>query len=256
MNKEYSYYDGIAIVKDDKDNQKPVEYTDKLDDILVQENLIETIENDIKCLEKEKRKYKIVKPKTFIPPFSIACILSIMFLPAFMYYYFGDTSIYIREVNTIFGAIKSSSFYQLGLTLGALPISLCIDALSIYDHKHFLKREKGIDQGLEFSRKQLEKEKEKLNELIQKQEKVKREENFALEKINDVEKLREFKNMLYLYYNIGKNYEKYSKYYQQGILEEKLKKKYPPEEIEFSKEILKEQGPVKKLVRNNKNKRD
>lgn len=62
--------------------------------------------------------------------------------------------------------------------------------------------------------------------------------------------------MLYLYYNIGKNYEKYSKYYQQGILEEKLKKKYTPEEIEFSKEILEEQGPVKKLVPNSKNRRD
>lgn len=256
MNKEYSYYDGIVIVKDDKDNQKPVEYTDKLDDILVQENLIETIENDIKDLEYEKRQYKYIKSKAFIPPFSIVCILFIMVAPSFIYYYFGDTSIYIREVNTIFGTIKSSSFYQLVLTLGVLPLFSLIDAFIIWNHKHFLKRGKGIDQGLEFSRKQLEKEKEKLNELIQKQEKVKREENFAVEKINDAEKLREFKNMLYLYYNIGKNYKKYSKYYKQGILEEKLKKKYTSEEIEFSKEILKEQGPVKKLVPNNKNRRD
>lgn len=47
MNVSYTYIDGKAIIFDENGNQVPVEYYDNLDDILIQENIVETIENRI-----------------------------------------------------------------------------------------------------------------------------------------------------------------------------------------------------------------
>ena len=53
MNQEYTYIEGKAIVKTDKRVKEPIEYYDNLNEALVQENLIETMENNILSLEKE-----------------------------------------------------------------------------------------------------------------------------------------------------------------------------------------------------------
>jgi len=47
MNKEYVYKDDQALIIDDNDNQTVIDYYDNLDKVLVQENLIETIEKEI-----------------------------------------------------------------------------------------------------------------------------------------------------------------------------------------------------------------
>ena len=52
MNQEYTYIEGKAIVKTDKGVKEPIEYYDNLNEALVQENLIETMENNILSLEK------------------------------------------------------------------------------------------------------------------------------------------------------------------------------------------------------------
>ena len=41
MNKEYTYINGECIVEDEYGRKKLVEYTDKTDEILIQENVIE-----------------------------------------------------------------------------------------------------------------------------------------------------------------------------------------------------------------------
>lgn len=99
----------------------------------------------------------------------------------------------MNEVNMIFGTMSKSSFIRLTYTAGFLLISLLIDAYYIHERKHFLKREKSIDQRLKFSRKQLEKEKEKLNILIQKQEKVKKDTIIKYSILNSSKKFICFK---------------------------------------------------------------
>ena len=44
MNKEYTYIDGKAIVEDENGSKRVVEYSEYLDEILVQENIIESME--------------------------------------------------------------------------------------------------------------------------------------------------------------------------------------------------------------------
>ena len=43
MNKEYTYFNGKAIIRNENGNQPPIEYYDNLDAVLVQENVIETM---------------------------------------------------------------------------------------------------------------------------------------------------------------------------------------------------------------------
>ena len=67
MNKEYTYIDGKVIVEDTEGNKKQVEYSDKLDEILVQENLIENMEDRILELEEASQYYKKNNEKHYIP---------------------------------------------------------------------------------------------------------------------------------------------------------------------------------------------
>ena len=59
MNQEYTYIEGKEISQWDKKElsdkrvKEPIEYYDNLNEALVQENLIETMENNILSLEKE-----------------------------------------------------------------------------------------------------------------------------------------------------------------------------------------------------------
>lgn len=67
MNKEYTYLDGKAIISDENGKQSLIEYFDNLDYILVQENIIETMENRIAKLEKDSQLYKkIIKNIMFL----------------------------------------------------------------------------------------------------------------------------------------------------------------------------------------------
>jgi len=58
MNKEYVYKDDQALIIDDNDNQTVIDYYDNLDKVLVQENLIETIEKEIENSWKERILWK------------------------------------------------------------------------------------------------------------------------------------------------------------------------------------------------------
>ena len=58
MNKEYTYIDGKVIISDENDNKTQSDYYDNLDEVLAQENLIETMEEKIQVLEKKIQLYK------------------------------------------------------------------------------------------------------------------------------------------------------------------------------------------------------
>ena len=63
MNVSYTYIDDKAIIFDENGNQVQVEYYDNLDEVLVQENIVETIENRINKLSN----IQILPKKRFIP---------------------------------------------------------------------------------------------------------------------------------------------------------------------------------------------
>lgn len=247
MNKEYIYIDGNAIIKDEKDNHTVVEYYDNLDDVLVQENLIETMENRIKQLEKENEEYKKHNKKRYIPIlFPSISILSIL-LPPIISYLLGNTDVFINSIDTINGTINQALSYSLTSSLFFIPISALFE-LNIYsNYKKDSKKAKGINSELNFLNKQLDKEKEILVKLKNKSSKDKENKEFRVVEVKDIDKLKILRNYLNLYFNLGYNEQKYSKYYQDGKLDETLRKNhYDDTSIELAKEYLAKESTLVK----------
>lgn len=244
MNKEYTYIDGKAIIKDENGNQTPVEYYDNLEEVLVQENVIETIEDRIAYLEKESKEYKKYNKKHYIPILlPLTTLMIVVGVPA-MFYGLGNAGVYINTINTIFGPMNEALLYISIFSSLFLPLVGLMELGNYRQHKDNLKKEKGVNSELEFLKKQIIEEKENLVEL--KKEKSNTEENreFRVVQVDDLERLRAVKSWLNLYYDLGYNGEKYYDYYQKGKLNAKLGKHYNDKGIEAAKEYLEEKGPT------------
>lgn len=244
MNKEYTYIDGKAIIKDENGNQTPIEYYDNLDEVLVQENLIETMQNEITKLEEESKEYKNNSKKRYIPiTLPLASLIIIFGVPA-LFYLFGYTNIYSSTINTIFGPMNEALLHSLVFYVLSLPVTGIIEYGMYCNYKNMKKDEKGINNQLDFLKKQLVIEKENLKQLLKNKTKENNNEQFRVVKVNDLEMLRNLKSYLEFYYDLGYNEQKYYKYLEQGKLNDKLCKYYTEEGIEVAKEYLEQKGPV------------
>jgi len=248
MNTEYTYIDGKVIVSDEYGNKIQAEYYDNLDKVLIQENVIETIDNRIKELQKEKDSYDIKKVnKRYNPIYAYVTIGATL----------AATVIGLLIAKSIYSDISMtdyiliSSMADIGI---ALPIGTAFTWADYTQHKDRIKNLKGIDSELEFLKLQLEKEKNYLNNL--KNDKCREKENteFRSEKVNDLDELRDLRNCMSLYYNLGSNDKKYYKYYTQGKLDKKLQKEYDVISIEKAKKYFEEKGPTLVLRRVSKQK--
>ena len=249
MNKEYTYIDGQVIISDENGKKTPVDYYDNLDEILIQENLIETIENKISLLEKESNAYKKYNAKHYIPFFLLMGLMTIVGVPVLFSHCVENPTGYI---STSIGEVNQNLFIFTAFSAITLPFTGFMELDRYTKYKDCLKREKGINSELEFLKQQIIVEKERLVELKSKKTRTNENQDFRVVKVNDLEILKIFKSWLNLYYDLGYNGEKYYKYYQQGKLDAKLGKHYTDFGIEIAKEYLEEKGPT--LIKRRKNK--
>lgn len=253
MNKEYTYFDGKAIIRNENGNQPPIEYYDNLDAVLVQENVIETMEDRISFLEEESKKYKTDR-KHYIPVLLPMCTLLAAIFPSVFAYWLGDVDVYTTTVDTVFGPMNEALLYTIS-TLPSLPLIGGVE-FSIYDkYKEGLKTGKGINCELEFLKKQIMEEREKLVELKKDKTVSDDKKEFRVVEVNDLERLKTLRSLFSLYYNLGYHDEKLYDYYQKGKLDSKLSECFNEEEIQAAKEYLEEKGPtlVKKRKSTNSN---
>ena len=242
MNVSYTYIDGKAIIFDENGNQVPVEYYDNLDDILIQENIVETIENRIN----ELSNIQILPKKRFIPLITIGVAIAILVAPLILSLISGS-NLYITYVDTILGKI---SFFKMiviicGVTAG--PLALICDIANHQIYNDFIKHNTAKFCELEFLTKQLVEEKKKLETLRKEKSKTKEDSNFRVVKVDDIEKLKQLKHYIELYYSLGYDIEKLYKYLENGTLEEFLNNSYNTDDVELSKQFLEKNGP--KLIK-------
>ena len=244
MNVSYTYIDGKAIIFDENGNQVPVEYYNNLDEVLIQENVIETIENEIKCLGN----IKTLPKKKFIPIITIGVAIAILIAPLILSLISGS-NLYTTYVDTILGKI---SFFKMiviicGVTAG--PLALICDIANHQIYNDFVKYNNAKTYELEFLKKQLVVEKQKLSDLKKEKTKEIKDSNFEVVKVNDIEQLKKLKHYINLYYSLGYDIEKLYKFLGDGTLEEKLSESYNSEDIQLAKAFLEENGPslIKKL---------
>ena len=250
MNKEYLYINGKCIIYDEngailEDDGKLAlkEYSDKFDEILVQENIIEALEDELdetnQLINKNEMSMKSDKASMWICG-GMLCIFPILFQQLLPHMITEEaltdlmTNSYARtliqglllSLNTIFGG---------GFLLG------------LYNSYNSKKRKlNGNTTKKDEIEKSLLKEKQKLEELEKIKQKTKLEEEMCSKKVHDLQALRNLRDNLRVYYGFGYNRKKYERYLKSGKLDKKLQKYYSQDEIELIKENL-EEGYTRKL---------
>lgn len=246
MNKEYIYNGGNVTVIDENGNARPVDYSDNLEEILIQENLIEDMENRIKELEMNLENTK-ESNKPYIPVMLPTVIFALITAKTIMFPLLGLDA----PVDTIFGAMNNSTLVIGVVGSLTIPFATAVDVLWYRQDKHNKRSRRADVAEHEYLKKAIETQKEKLEELKNDKTKANEIGEFKVEKINDSETLRALKSWLILYSNLGYSAEKYYKLYQKEELEESLAKEgYTEYACECAKEYIEEKGPT--LIKRNK----
>lgn len=255
MNKEYTYLDGKVIVEDENGKKRVTEYSDKLDEILVQENLIEVMENRLsevdKKIQDDDSRLKKDKKGIFSP--LIQAIIMTAFIPLFLKLLIGDIAsmplgLPGSAFEAIFGNVSICAF--ITVVSGVLSTLLCgMFTLSNYSNYKELKRKL---KGLGSEKKELEEnlviEIQKLNELQESKQNKVETEQFIVKKVDDKEILEGLKAYLRLYYDCGYNEDVYARYYMNGTLHKKLRRYYTETGIEEIESYLEENTNIKKRM--------
>ncbi len=244
MNISYTYIDGKAIIFDENGNQIPTKYYDNLDEVLVQENVVETIENGIKYLGD----IKTLPKKKFVPFKTIGVILTILVAPIIINLISG-INIYTMPSNPTSGEMSLFKFIVINSAITIVPLSLLIDIGDHLIYKSKVKKQNAKKCELEFLKKQLVEEKQKLESLKNEKNKEKEDFTFSIVKVNDVEQLKQLKHYIELYYSLGYDIKKLYKHLENGTLEKFLNKSYNTDDVQLAKDFLEENGP--KLIKRN-----
>lgn len=255
MNKEYTYIDGKVIVEDTEGNKRLVEYSDNLDEILVQENVIETLENKIGKLEKEISSYKKTNKQRYIPiVFPSTALITSIGIPILSNLFLQQTNVFVSQVDTIFGTMNEAVLLSSIFSTFLLPLAALIELRLYKEHHHFIKKEKGVTAEFEYLKKQIVVEKEKLIQMKMNNTKDKENTEFRTVNVNDLKKIQAFISWLNLYYDLGYNGDKYYAYYQKyGYLPKKIQNNYTELGQEIIKDYLQENGST--LVKTRKRKK-
>lgn len=244
MNKEYIYKDGKALVIDENDNQRTLDYCDNLDDVLVQENLIETMEKEIKNLETEiseiKKESKFSKCLNILWPFLIFTFGPLITMITLCNLFGINQVLTLPLLGTLdFGTAVGI----LGSTAFSIPGSL-MSLANYFKEKRFERDEKGKETQLEYLKKLLIEQKEDLEELKLDKSNTKTSKDFSVSRVDDIEALKKLKNYLSFYYNLGCNEEKYFKYYQKGKLDNHLARFMNEDGIYYANQHFEEKAPT------------
>lgn len=236
MNKKVIYYDGIAIVKDENGNEREVASCDNLDDILIQENLIETIQNVINALEDSSSSFlkNRVRDILFIP----IPVLETILVPSIMLYItnISNNSVVDGMIYTRFGLMDKEKF--LAIFIGIfLPYG-------IYKTKKWYEEyidDKRCESGRILTIRELK------NNLLTQKDRLKEmnERSLPIElgeksyRVNDEDALEILHEYISLYYDIGYNFKTYHRYYRMyGDVPENFKHEYNEQGIEIMRELL------------------
>lgn len=242
MNKECVYVDEKIVVSDENGNNKIIENSDKINEILVQENVVEAIEE--KTLELKEKLIQNKVSKHFIPEYFLTTICGLIISNLLFKYVFELGNMFTDPIIGPFNAI----FLMGGILIPAFSL---FDIFGYVDYKQKKKENHGDILEYNYLSKKLEQEKSKLEELKKEQVIISEPQEFKVEKVDDLERLRELRNKLSLYNRLGYNMDKYYRYYQAGRLEEKLSGQYDESSINEIMEYFetKDSYPVKKKCR-------
>lgn len=242
MNKEYLYLDGKCVVYDENGAIKTEdgkidlkEYNSNFDEILVQENLIETLEDDLKETEKDiEKREKLVKSNKRMIIFDAIAFGSLpLFIQQLLKFLLGQELMVRVFTDDVAGPFLKLFILAVTTLFGG---SFTLSTYNAYKYnKKRLNGQKCKKSAIENS---LEQAKQKLEKLNQEKESARLDENVCSNKVNYLMRLIKLRDYLNVYYGCGYNEKKYEKYYLAGTLEKKLERKYTKEQIQQIKDYF------------------
>lgn len=242
MNRGYAYVNGKVVVSNLIGNMRLGENYANLNDVLAQENLVETVKDKILELEKKSESYKKSNKGRYIPIFLIiSAIMTTIVVPLIQWWLEGSNPFMIT-VNSIFGATNRAVISMLAYSIILLPMAAYFELSTYIKRKKAKREEKGVNSELEFLKEQLVVEEQKLEELKKEKKREEEDKEFRSLEVDDSSRLDGLKELLEFYYDLGYNIEKYFRCYQQGNLSDELRKNYSNEQIEIAKKYLEEKG--------------
>jgi hypothetical protein len=225
MNKSYTYVDGSIVIADEKGVQKQGLDSNNIDEILIIENVIETIENRL-----SKKGTELENTKSYNKANKNTPILIAIGMPIFMFLsclVIGHLLGLTEVKQTIFGMMRSDLIMGIASTIVFIPISTLAGLYIHASLKRNLKTINGLEVEIDFLTHQLENEKNHLAQLESKKEvDLSKKEGFYVKEISDEKPLSQLKNLSICHFNCAYNEKKYLKLYRKGLLESKLKSKY------------------------------
>lgn len=236
MNKEYIDNKQSIVVIDENGNRTKRGHKENIEEILIQENLIETLENKKDKIKNELNTMKVKKHYLPITPF-LAETLTIFWI-CLVFLLISDNA---NVLETIITNLNQNNIIESIILITFVPITLGVYIDSDYrSYKYKKNHKKGLEKKLEKLEEKIKEEKEYLNSLNNEKEKEylnslnnKDNSNKAtITRVNDTNQIMlNLDELLDLYYQIGMNEEEYLKYYQTQTLPNKLKGAYTPKEI-------------------------
>ena len=156
---------------------------------------------------------------------------------------FGYGKPYNTIVDTMFGPMKSGIASTIIMTFFCETLGIVFSVEKLVDQLQNKRKLKGIEYQLEYLKKNIIREQEKLEELNRNKNYEHENKNFRMVKIND-EAIKNLNSELKLYYSCGYNGKKYYKYYKKHKqLPKELIETFKNGEIEIIREFLEEKGP-------------
>lgn len=245
MNKEYAYIDGKVIIRDEFNNSRLLEYQNNLEEVLIQENVVETIENKINELEKQLKKYENL-PKRFIPYTLITTILEAIFAPKILFAIFkkyGGVDLY-KEMFVSTSSISTATIINYFVLAICFLLGTIFTIIEYSSYKENKKEFKGITSELSYLRKSLILEKNNLEKLKSEARTVILNQEFKVNKIDDSYELDNLNDHINLHYHLGYDEKRYLKWIKKGILEKKLENDYTEYGIEMVKEYFEDKKKI------------
>jgi len=249
MKKKYILIDDKAIIEDENYKKTICDYHTNINDVLIEENIVETIENNIKTLEEESEKFRLEhkeRKKIMIAPIVAGILIPLVMVPILFETVFSGSSNIM--VDSIFGPM-SESFWYTGITTSICSLTgIGVTGVFYLEYKENEKREKGRQNVLKQLKRILEKKKDKIEELQKGQTTRCLAENYEEHIVDDKHQIQTLNEHIELYYDCGYNGKKYYNYYQKnGRLPKKVEVEYNGLGESIIQDYFEENGPT--LVR-------
>ncbi len=243
MNMEYYHNYKIVKVRDENGNEREIEYTDNIKDILTCENVIEQAGVGLSKIQKWLNNHE---PE-------ITNNLFFKTMPIYMPIVVGGITyavspLVVGDNNDLKSIFVVSSVFGMTVILGMYSIinSFGNKVGNIVSTKEYSGKKAELYAMMEIFKDSIERLEKLCNNKKTSVGDSYKSNDIVLEKLNPDFTQEWLEYYEYLFNSIGYNERKYIKYYNKGILDSKLSKKYVEDDVELAKKYIENRAKVLK----------